>query len=60
MSDPLDQAADLEEMGRQIAIKNRVRYIGISATRCDVCGDLIPQGRRDAVPGCSHCVECAE
>ncbi len=60
MADPLDAAADLEEMERNQAINRRVRYVGISATRCGECGDLIPQGRRDAVPGCKLCVECAE
>lgn len=60
MVDHLDNAADLEEMERDMAINKRVRYIGISATRCGECGDVIPQGRRDAVPGCKYCVECAE
>jgi phage/conjugal plasmid C-4 type zinc finger TraR family protein len=58
MSDQLDQASDLEEMERNLAINNRVRYVGISATRCGRCGVLIPRGRRDAVPGCTRCVEC--
>ena len=60
MSDELEQASDLEEMLRSQAIDNRVRYVGISATRCSECWELIPQGRRDAVPGCKQCVECAE
>lgn len=60
MSDQLDRASDLEEMGRKLAIDGRVRYFGISATRCALCGDLIPQDRRVAVPGCTRCVECAE
>lgn len=60
MADQFDRASKLEEMERDIAINNRVRYAGISATRCNDCGDLIPQGRREAVPGCKYCVECAE
>ena len=59
MADQLDDANGLEEMGRDLAINNRVKYVGISAVRCGECGDLIPQGRRDAVPGCKLCVECA-
>ena len=60
MADQFDRASKLEEMDRELAINNRVRYVGISATRCNDCGDLIPQGRREAVPGCKYCVECAE
>lgn len=59
MADQLDDANSLEEMGRDLAISNRVKYVGVSAMRCNECGELIPQGRRDAVPGCKLCVECA-
>ena len=30
----------------------------VSATHCYDCGGLIPQGRREAVPGCRYCVSC--
>lgn len=29
-----------------------------SATRCEECGEPIPELRRRAMPGCSMCVEC--
>jgi phage/conjugal plasmid C-4 type zinc finger TraR family protein len=31
---------------------------GESATHCDLCGDPIPEGRREAVPGVRTCVAC--
>ena len=29
-----------------------------SAAYCDGCGEEIPQARREAVPGATHCVSC--
>jgi phage/conjugal plasmid C-4 type zinc finger TraR family protein len=31
-----------------------------SLSNCEECGDEIPEGRRQAVPGVQHCVYCAE
>ena len=31
---------------------------GDSAERCDECDELIPQARRDALPGVRFCVAC--
>lgn len=31
---------------------------GESAEYCDICGEDIPQKRREAVPGVRTCVEC--
>lgn len=31
---------------------------GESAEYCDSCGEPIPQGRRDALPGVRLCVSC--
>jgi phage/conjugal plasmid C-4 type zinc finger TraR family protein len=31
---------------------------GESATECDDCGEVIPQRRRDALPGVRTCVRC--
>jgi phage/conjugal plasmid C-4 type zinc finger TraR family protein len=31
---------------------------GRSARFCDECGELIPQARRDAIPGVRTCVAC--
>lgn len=36
---------------------------GTNSTRasmffCEECGDVIPEGRRKAIPGCTLCVNC--
>ena len=31
---------------------------GDSLTHCQECGDLIPEARREAVPGVRYCVAC--
>ncbi|HKJ89181.1 MAG TPA: TraR/DksA C4-type zinc finger protein [Gammaproteobacteria bacterium] len=59
-SDPIDQASRLSDEWHQYAVANRVRYQGESATHCEECGAEIPQGRREAVPGTTTCVGCAE
>lgn len=33
---------------------------GPGRTRCEACEELIPQARRDAVPGVRLCVSCQE
>lgn len=40
------------------AIANRVRYEGVSATRCDECGEAIPERRRELIAGTQHCAPC--
>lgn len=35
-------------------------YTGTSATHCQECGDEIPAGRRQAVPGVKYCVACQD
>lgn len=47
------QAAQLQRV-----IDSRVRYQGVSALECDDCGEVIPEARRLAVPGCRLCVDC--
>ncbi len=59
MADQLDDAERIVNAQRDAALSNRVRYVGVSATRCEECGEKIPEGRRKAVPGCKLCVECA-
>lgn len=44
----------------QAKIDSRVRYEGISATDCIECGELIPEARRVAVPGCDRCIDCKQ
>lgn len=34
------------------------RRSGISAYRCEECGDAIPEARRLAEPGTQHCTDC--
>lgn len=53
-----EMAAEQEEAERQRAIARRVQYRGVSAHECEECGEPIPQGRREALPGVQKCVEC--
>lgn len=38
-------------------IKSQIKQ-GESAVECQECGEIIPQARRDAVPGVSLCIHC--
>lgn len=31
---------------------------GVTAYRCEVCGDAIPEDRRQSEPGTEHCADC--
>jgi len=53
-----EMAAEPEEAERQRAIARRVQYQGVSAHECEECGEPIPQGRSEALPGVRTCVEC--
>ncbi|WP_400636994.1 TraR/DksA C4-type zinc finger protein [Pseudomonas aeruginosa] len=60
MSDAADFANDL--MLGEIASILAARPVGVaveSAHECRECGDVIPHARREAVPGCVRCIECA-
>lgn len=57
MADVIDITTEREADILSAAIANRTRYVGVSAHEC---GDKIPQGRREALPGVQLCVECAE
>ncbi|MHA6128891.1 TraR/DksA C4-type zinc finger protein [Pseudomonas fluorescens group sp. PF-1] len=59
MSDICDDADILIEQRRDQALAQIPRYTGISATECE-CGEDIPEGRRQAIPGVQLCVGCAE
>lgn len=59
MSDLCDDADILIEQRREQALARIPRYTGISAKECE-CGDVIPEGRRVAIPGVQLCVGCAE
>jgi len=58
--DSTDNAQFLEQEWHDAHVRHRVQFHGHSALRCEVCDALIPQGRREAVPGTQRCVECAE
>lgn len=59
MADFIDSSQEVENTIVSATLANRVRYVGVSATHCVECGESIPQGRRDALPGVKLCVECA-
>lgn len=59
MSDICDDADILIEQRREQALAQIPRYTGISAKECE-CGEEIPEGRRQAIPGVKLCVGCAE
>lgn len=60
MADIVDIAND--ELQRQLDVilagRRTVPQYTISASECEECGGEIPAARRQAVPGCSHCVDC--
>ena len=47
-------AAIMKHMAKQEARKNMV-----SLEECVECGEPIPEARRNAVPGVTMCIECA-
>lgn len=62
-SDPIDMASQLEEVARDTAIANRVRYTGVSPVDCYQCGEPIEPKRRELIAGtvlCSHCANFNE
>ncbi|MFV2029810.1 TraR/DksA C4-type zinc finger protein [Neisseria sp. S1] len=64
MTDIYDRAAEVEQLHREAAIRRQaektVGAAAVSAYECEECGELIPEARRLAVPGCRCCVECQE
>lgn len=60
MADIIDTANDQADLFLAVRLKSRKQYSGTSATHCVECDEPIPQRRREAVPGCTKCVECAE
>ncbi|QOK91561.1 TraR/DksA family transcriptional regulator [Ralstonia pseudosolanacearum] len=61
-ADIIDRASELEERQREEAIA-RVRAVRRteqpSRKACIDCDAPIPEGRRQAVPGCTLCIDCA-
>lgn len=60
MTDIIDQAAALEEKMRDywLARHKEQAADAPSAQECEECGEIIPEERRLAVPGCRLCIEC--
>lgn len=54
IADLADEAIE-ESLNRSIA--QIPRYTGISAKECE-CGEEIPEGRRQAIPGVQLCAVC--
>lgn len=58
MADDADYAADHAETLLSAKLSGRVVYKGTSAEHCEECSTPIPQGRREAIPGCQLCAFC--
>lgn len=61
MADAADVANDAIERNMNNLVINHVnRTDQESAIECEECGNDIPEGRRLAVKGVQHCVDCAD
>lgn len=60
MADIVDLADVVIEEALNRSLSQIPRYTGVSATECVECGELIPEGRRLAIPGVQLCTPCAE
>ena len=65
MTDQFDRASEIEEAQREDALQAQARRAGLdgktiadSAEECQMCGEPIPELRRQAVPGVTTCIEC--
>jgi len=64
MADDLDRAAEYSALRLKIALENHFAARtddpadGDSNGICIDCGELVPEARQRAVPGCRRCVEC--
>ena len=63
MADEVDTANDQQARLLSAAIQHVAGAAcgrGESLVECLECGEVIPENRRVAVPGCEHCITCAE
>lgn len=60
MADICDDASIVIEQTLNRSLAQIPSYTGISATECVECGEVIPEGRRVAIPGVQLCTPCAE
>ena len=60
--DQFDRAQELDAQFLRQALEAQAqgRPKGESRTHCLKCEEKIPEARRLAVPGCRHCIGCAE
>lgn len=58
--DEADQAQEYQARLNADAAGRRSRPAGPAATHCGDCGQVIPEARRQAIPGCCRCVWCQE
>ena len=61
MADFADRASALSEqyLAQALAARHAAAAPSAeSATVCEDCGEPIPEARRQAVPGCTRCIEC--
>lgn len=58
MPDILDKAQEIEQLQREHALRNRAKAQEPSRLYCEDCDEVIPEIRRQKVPGCTRCVEC--
>lgn len=62
MADKADIAGDYIEKSLELSLanqRNQVTPIN-DEPYCLECGDEIPAARREALPGCAHCVSCQQ
>ncbi|ATI16202.1 hypothetical protein [Escherichia phage vB_EcoM_PiR] len=59
-SDINDMASEAEQVARDAALSNRVRYTGVSPLTCYQCGEDIEEKRRQLLPGTVLCAACAQ
>jgi len=50
---------ETDDRERAIAAVKARTPAGESLTHCLECEDLIPEERREALPGCKYCIGCA-
>jgi len=52
-------AGEIDHINMTLAAhRERIQKAGPSLFSCLECGDEIPERRREAMPGCEHCVKC--
>ena len=61
--DVFDRASALEAQQNEVALANHFAKQAqgtpqVSASTCPECDRPIPEGRRQAMPGCQYCATC--